>query len=187
MQTPEPEAILHSTIFFDFRPLYGQVELVDRLRSWLLPLPSQHPRFLRCLSEQALTCNPAIGFLGRFICDGGKEFPKTIDLKIHGARPFVDAARIWGLKHQVWATNTNDRLRTVAAKLKRSSSETAATLEAFDLIQRIRIYQQLTCKEAEEANRVNPKHLNDLQKLLMKESFKQAKLLQLRLRQEFDL
>jgi CBS domain-containing protein len=187
MQTPEPEAILHSTIFFDFRPLYGQVELADRLRSWLLPQPPQHPRFLHCLSEQALSCNPAIGFMGRFIYDGGKEFPHTIDLKMHGTRPFVDAARIWGLKHQVWATNTADRLRTVSAKMKRSSSETAATVEAFDLIQRIRIHQQLACKESDKANRVDPKQLNDLQKLLMKESFKQSKSLQLKIKQEFDL
>jgi len=187
MKTPDPEAILHSTIFFDFRPLYGQDELVDELRSWLLPLPAQNPRFLYNLSEQALSCSPALGFMGRFVHDGGKEFPHTIDLKMHGSRPFVDAARIWGLKHQAWATNTADRLRSVAADMNRSVSATAAAVEAFDLIQRIRIHQQLSCKEPGEVNRVDPKKLNDLQKLMIKEAFNQARLLQLRLKQEFYL
>ena len=187
LETPEPEAILHSTIFFDFRPLYGQVELVDRLRSWLLPRPSRNPRFLHCLSAQALACAPALGFLGRFVYDGGKEFPHTIDLKMHGVRPFVDAARVWGLKYQAWATSTADRLRAAAAGMNRSAAETAATIEAFDLVQRIRLHQQLVCKESGKANRVDPRRLNELQKMLLKEAFSQAKLLQLRLKQEFDV
>lgn len=187
LETPEPEAILHSTIFFDFRPLYGQDELVDKLRSWLLPLPSRHPRFLHSLSAQALGCAPALGFMGRFVYDGGREFPHTIDLKAHGVRPFVDAARIWGLKYQAWATNTADRLRAVAADLKRPVSDTAAAVEAFDLVQRIRMHQQLAGKGPEGANRIDPRQLNDLQRLSIKEALNQGKILQLRLRQEFNL
>ncbi|MBW2328875.1 MAG: signal transduction protein, partial [Deltaproteobacteria bacterium] len=68
-----------------------------------------------------------------------------------------------------------------------SFSETAAAVEAFDLIQRIRIRQQLSCNEFSNPNRVDPNQLNDLQKLMLKEAFNQAKILQLRLKQEFDL
>ncbi len=187
LMTPDPEAILHATIFFDFRPLYGQHDLVDELRGWLLPRPSQHPRFLHCLGEQALGCPPSLGFLGRFIYDGGKEFPHTIDFKKHGSRPFVDAARIWGLKHQAWATSTVDRFRSAAVAMRRSLSDTAATVEAFDCIQRIRIQQQLSCGESERANRVDPRQLNGLQKMMIKEAFSQAKGIQSRLRLELDL
>ena len=34
--TPSPEALLNATIFFDFRPLYGDEELSHALREWLL-------------------------------------------------------------------------------------------------------------------------------------------------------
>ena len=37
MEVPEPEAIMHSAIFFDFRPVYGSYDLADSLRNWLLP------------------------------------------------------------------------------------------------------------------------------------------------------
>jgi CBS domain-containing protein len=40
-----------------------------------------------------------------------KEFPHTIDLKKHGSRPFVDAARIYALARQIPDTNTAERLR----------------------------------------------------------------------------
>ncbi len=67
MKTPEPEALLACTIFFDFRPLYGNYELVDRLRHWLLPQPAKHSRFLRGMAELALTCPPSLNWSNNFV------------------------------------------------------------------------------------------------------------------------
>lgn len=187
MRVPDPEAVLNSTIFFDFRPLYGRQELVDELRSWLLPQVPDHPRFLRTMAEDALTCEPALGWMGKFSYDGGREHPHTIDLKLHGARPFVDAARIWSLVHGVWATNTADRLRGAAASMNRRPEDTAAAVEAFHLIQRFRIEQQLVATDQYRINRVDPASLNELNKLMLKEAFKQAKRLQQRLRLDYNL
>ncbi len=187
METPEPVAILNSTIFFDFRPLYGSYDLVDSLRNWLVPLPAEHPRFLRAMAEEALTCTPSLGWTGGFVFDGGRKYPHTIDLKLHGSRPFVDAARIWSLTHGVWATNTGDRLRAVGSHQNIKPEETAAEVEAFYLIQRFRIQKQLTVKSPDEVNRLNPNNLNELNRLMLKEAFKQAKKLQLRLKLEHSL
>lgn len=185
MMTPDPEALLHAAIFFDFRPLYGQDDLVDELHDWLLPQPAKYPRFLHGLSAEALRCTPSLGWFGGFAYDGGPQHPHTIDLKKRGARPFVDAARIWSLKYGVRATNTAERLRRVGPLLQRAPADTAAAVEAFDLVQRIRIQCQLAGGDRDQANRVKPAVLNELQRLMIKEAFKQAKTLQLRLRQEF--
>jgi CBS domain-containing protein len=187
MSTPEPQALLHSTVFFDFRPLYGRYELVDELRSWLMPLPPEHPRFLRALAEQALTCSPALGWAGNFVYDRNKDHPRTVDLKLQGARPFVDAARIWSLAHGIWATNTGDRLRDAGQVLMRKPEDTAAAVEAFQLIQRFRIQQQLLTRDPERTNRLAPASLNELHRLMLKEALKQGKRLQLRLKQDYDL
>jgi CBS domain-containing protein len=187
MEVPDPKAILNSTIFFDFRPLYGNYRLVDNLRNWLLPRPSDHPRFLRTLAEEALTCTPSLAWTGGFAYDGGREHPHTIDLKLHGSRPFVDAARIWSLVYGAWETNTADRLRAAAAELRLSPEESAAEIEAFHLIQRFRFQQQLNSETPERANRLNPDDLNELNRLMLKEAFKQAKKLQLRLKLEYGL
>lgn len=185
MTQPEPKALLHAAIFFDFRPLYGQDELVDDLHHWLLPQPAKHPRFLRAMVEEALTCSPSLGWFGRFSYDGGQRYPHTIDLKTRGARLFVDAARIWALKHAVWTTNTAERLRTVGPLMNRPAGDTAASVEAFDFVQRLRIQRQLTGGEYDEINRVDPALLTVPQRMMLKEAFRQASLLQLRLRQEF--
>jgi CBS domain-containing protein len=185
MEQPDPEALLNASIFFDFRPLYGQDELVDDLHKWLLPQPARHARFLRGMAEQALGCSPSLGWFGAFSYDGGRRYPHTIDLKTRGARLFVDAARIWALQHGVWTTNTVERLRAVGAATHRQNADTAATVEAFEFVQRLRIQRQLAGGDYDEINRVDPSELTATQRLMLKEAFKQARLLQLRLSQEF--
>ena len=185
MEQPDPEALLNSSIFFDFRPLYGQDDLVDDLHQWLLPQPSRSGRFLRGMSEQALGCTPSLGWFGKFSYDGGHRYPHTIDLKMRGARPFVDAARIWALQQGLWTTNTVERLRLAGPLINRKNSDTAASVEAFDFIQRLRIQRQLAGGDYDEINRVNPADLTSPQRMMLKEAFKQAKLLQLRLSQQF--
>jgi len=187
MRTPEPTAVLHGTIFFDFRPLYGSQELVDSLRKWLLPQVPDYPRFLRIMAEDALACTPALGWMGRFAYDGGRRHPHTIDLKLHGVRPFVDAARIWSLAHGVWATSTADRLRGASEILSWRPDATAAAVEAFFLVQRFRIQQQLETKDPDRVNRIDTSSLNELNRLMLKEAFKQAKRVQQRLRLDSGL
>ncbi len=64
---------------------------------------------------------------------------------------------------------------------------TAAVVEAFHLVQRFRIQQQLTTNDPDKVNRVDPTTLNELNKLMLKEAFKQAKQLQQRLRLDYSL
>jgi CBS domain-containing protein len=78
-------------------------------------------------------------------------------------------------------------LRAAGNARSRPVEETAAEIEAFHLIQRFRIQQQLKTSQRDAVNRINPKQLNELHRLMLKESFRQAKKLQLRLRQQFGL
>ncbi|MGE5152492.1 MAG: DUF294 nucleotidyltransferase-like domain-containing protein [Bdellovibrio bacteriovorus] len=187
LEVPEPQALLHGTVFFDFRPLYGTFEPVDRLRAWLMSEAPNHGRFLRALATQAVDIAPPLGWAGQFTYDRNRDFPHTIDLKLQGARLFMDPARVWALQHGIWATNTADRLRSAGAVVGRPSADTAAEVEAFHLIQRFRIHQQLQTRDPDAVNRVDPDDLNELHRLMLKEAFKQAKRLQLRLRQQFQL
>jgi CBS domain-containing protein len=187
MDVPDPEAVMHSTIFFDFRPLYGSFDPADRLRGWLMGTVPGHGRFLRALADLAIEVSPPIGWAGQFAYDRNRDYPHTIDLKLQGARLFIDPARVWALQHGIWATSTAARLRAAGAAQGRPSGDTAAEVEAFHLIQRFRIHQQLQTKDPDGVNRVDPDDLNELHRLMLKETFKQAKRLQIRLRQPHAL
>jgi len=187
LKVPDPEALLHGTIFFDFRPLYGRYELPDRLRNWLRTQAPAHPLFLRALAQQALEVAPPLGWAGQFTYDRNRDFPHTIDLKTRGSRLFVDLGRIWSLARGLWSTNTADRLRAAGTRPGRSAEDIAAEVEAFHLVQRFRIGQQLITPDHDAANRVDPAKLNPLNRLMLKEALKQARKMQQRLRQEFGL
>ena len=187
LEVPEPQALMHGTIFFDFRPLYGTFDPADRLRSWLAGEAPRQSRFLRALAAQAIDIAPPLGWAGQFTYDRNRDFPHTIDLKLQGARLFADPARVWALQHGIWGTNTAERLRSVGNATGRPNEDTAAEVEAFHLIQRFRIHQQLQTKDLDAVNRLDPDDLNELHRLMLKESFKQSKRLQLRLSQQFQL
>ncbi|MGB5833250.1 MAG: DUF294 nucleotidyltransferase-like domain-containing protein [Thiohalocapsa sp.] len=187
LRIPDPESLLHGTIFFDFRPLYGSFEPVDQLRAWLARKAPENQRFFHALAEQTLAVAPPLGWAGQFSYDRNRDFPHSIDLKQQGARLFSDAARLWGLQIGAWSTSTADRLRATGAAQERTPEDIAADIEAFHLIQRFRINQQLATKDPDGVNRVDPSDLNELHRLMLKEAFRQAKKLQLRLRQQFGL
>ena len=185
MAQGEPQALLNSTIFFDLRPLYGQESLAGELQEWLLDRASSYPIFLRALVENTMNWEAPLNWWQGFRYDDNKASPHTIDLKMHGSRPFVDAARIYALVHGVPHTNSAERFRAAAPKLGIQAHELAALLDAFYHIQRLRLEHQVSGKSDDAPNRVNPDQLHELDRLILKESLKQARNLQQRLARDF--
>ncbi len=191
IREPEPEALLMASIFFDLRPLYGAQALADELKEWLLTNTASTAGasrlFLRILAENALQHEPALGVFRTFSFESPKEHPDTIDLKGQGARLFVDAARVLALAHGLPATNTAQRLRLAAQSKHLGGEDVRAMIDAFFFIQSLRLKHQHAGTAPGAANRVNPKHLNELDRLILKEAFKQARRLQQRLQLEYQL
>ena len=183
-----PEALLHASIFFDFRALHGAHSLVDELRLWLINVASDNTRFLHQIAENAMSIRPPLGVVRDFVV--GKE--NKLDLKLNGITPFVDAARIFSLAAGVTHTSTILRLRGSADKLKIHPSEVEAWIDAFLFIQvlRMRHHDQAKAQglsDSELDNLIDPERLNELDRRILKEAFRQARKLQARLALEYHL
>lgn len=184
----EPKALLNAAIFFDFRPIYGDDDLADDLRKWLLSYTGANPIFLRQMASNALQCSPPLGLVRDFVFDKSKEYPHTIDLKMFGSRPFVDAARIFALKSGVPHTSTAQRLRAVSERISLASDDVAAVIDGFYFILLLRLKRQHQMRGPEGAvNRIDPDDLNELDRHILKEAFKQAKKLQTRMQLDYRL
>jgi CBS domain-containing protein len=183
-----PQALLHASIFFDFRPVYGAHALTEELRLWLSRVASDNTRFLHQMAENAMSIRPPLGVVRDFVV--GREH--TLDLKLNGITPFVDAARIFSLAAGVIQTSTLQRLRASASKLKIHSSEIEAWIDAFLFIQVLRMrhheerQEQGSC-DGELDNRIDPEQLHELDRRILKEAFRQARKLQARLALEYHL
>lgn len=187
VQAGNPQALLNGTIFFDFRPLYGDEAITDELRAWLLGITANASLFLRQMAANALRVDAPIGVIRDFSFDKNEEFPHTIDLKASGSRLFVDVARILSLANGIGETNTAERLRALAERGKLGRDDIGAVIDGFYFIQQMRLRQQQGGTPAGIANRVDPDELNELDRLILKEAFKQAKKLQGRLQLEYRI
>ena len=108
----DPNALLNASIFFDFRPLFGNIALADRLRAGVVRR-AQNGRFLKQMADNALRNRPPSfgGLIESLFSDRG---PAHVDLKMNGTVPFVDAARIWTYAAGLAETNTSERFTRLA-------------------------------------------------------------------------
>ncbi|HXQ32133.1 MAG TPA: DUF294 nucleotidyltransferase-like domain-containing protein [Steroidobacteraceae bacterium] len=190
IREPAPEALLAANIFFDFRALAGRSALADELRGWLLAMTPESRLFLRLLATNALQAEPPLGVVRGFRTDDEGPHAGTLDLKTHGTRIFVDAARAFALAFGVAETSTAGRLRLAGRRLGMEEREGAAIVEAFHFLQLLRLRVQRgavadrngdgmpASLSTAVANRLDPYALNELDQRMLKESFRQARALQ---------
>ena len=185
-----PEALLHASIFFDFRALYGAHDLADNLRQWLSRYARSNPRFLRQMSANALRNRPPLGLVRDFVLNDSDR----IDLKLNGIAPFVDAARIFSLAAGVSHTSTLQRLRLSAEALHIPATDVEAWINALLFIQmlRLRHHDEVCGKPDAEClpamdNLIDPEQMNELDRRILKEAFRQARKVQARLTLEYQL
>jgi len=185
IREPDPQALLNASIFFDFRVLAGNERHGETLRDWLNRSARGNLTFLRLMAENALKVAPPLGRFRDFVVDGDGR----IDLKKSGARLFVDAARIFALRAEIGASNTAQRLRQAGAKMGMRAEEVAAIIDGFHFIQLLRLRSQHldTEHDAPGDNCVRPEELNELDRRILKEAFRQARKLQMRLKLDYQL
>lgn len=187
LRSNSPQALLNATIYFDFRPLYGEESLAEDLRAWLRSHVPAASLFLRFMAENALAVKPPLGLLRDFAFDDHAEFPHTIDLKAYGTRLFVDAARILALANGIDETGTPARLRRAAELGKLGRDDVGAIIDGFHFLQQLRLRVQQEGTPKGLANRIDPDELNELDRFVLKEALKQAKKLQGRIQMDYRL
>jgi CBS domain-containing protein len=189
IRVPQPDALLNATIFFDFRPLLGKLELAEAMRRHLLIQTENNPMFLKAMAKNALDVEPPLGKIRDFLTDLEPGHPGKIDLKKYGSRIFVDVARIYALANGVHNANTVQRLRIASQRMSIRPEEVNAVLEGLHFIQILRLRHQYLDVEAgaEGDNLINPNDLNELDRRILKESFRQARKLQTRLKLDYQV
>ena len=186
IEVPEPRELLNAAIFFDFRALDGEAALAASLRTRLGEMVAARPGFIRQLAAFAVETRPPLGLLGGF-SDDDERYPDTMNLKHSAARFFIDAARVFALAAGVEATNTAERLRASAARLRFDDKELRSAVDAFWFVQGLRLRAQLSAAGTAEPNRIVLSALSEVEARTLKESLRQARSLQLRLMLDYRL
>jgi len=183
-----PQDLLNASIYFDIRPIAGQLDLAQPLRDLLATEPARVPRFIKQMADNSLRSRAPLNWLGAIDTEkvDGRE---VIDLKLRGTALFVDAARLYALAKGVPRLGTRDRLIEVARLLGVEPAEGEAWVTAFEFLQMLRLRVQLQRAEsgtlADEPNRIELDSLNDLDRKLLKETLRVVKQLQQRIELDY--
>jgi CBS domain-containing protein len=185
VRRPEPNALLNASIFFDLRPLYGQLELGEKLRTLLLSLTSDTPSFLHLMAANAVQAAVPLNFRGEVVAEEGD----LLDMKKFASRIFVDAARIFSLAAGTPGVHSAERLHESGARAGLGEAEMAAVDAAFSHVLRLRLNQQIADQAAGESdsNGLRLSSLHEMDKAILRESLKQARRLQQRLKLNYAL
>jgi CBS domain-containing protein len=178
-----PEDLLNASIYFDLRPLAGNEALAQTLKAEVLQAAQRTPRFLKQMAINALGHGAPLGWLGGIATDTRG----TIDLKLQGTAIFVDAARLYALAHGVPATNTRERMEGAGEAIGVPAAEYQAWVGAFEFLQLLRLRVQLEGRPPQdEPNRIEVGRLNDIDRRILKECLRAARLLQQRLQLDYE-
>lgn len=177
---PTPEKVLEAVIFFDMRVVQGDSAAVESLRQTLLEWTQQRDIFRRILTEDALRRRPPLGQIRDFRLSRGGEHPHTFDIKTEALAIIVEAARVLALAHGVSAVSTTERLRQLTAVDGLRAVDAAAYEEAFQHLQllRLQLHQEQQRAGKPMSNRLDPDHLNPLDRRILRECLRQVQRLQ---------
>ena len=182
------EDLLNSSIFFDFRGVWGDLELTDQLKSFLLDAIEKRAGFLRHLAENALHFKPPIGLFGKLVVESKGEHKDALNIK-WAMQPIVDLARVYSLKHGIVQTNTLTRLFRLYTKHIFSNKQYIDLVQTYNYLMHLRFLRQITTIIDEEKppdNYINPNNLSYLDKAILKEVFKKIEQFQKNLQAEFS-
>ena len=173
IEEPSPKAVMHSSIFFDMRPVYGNAALVKELQAYVLERAQNNTIFLAMMCDNALLHSPPLGFFKTFVLETDGDHNHTLDLKKRGTIPIVDIARNYALSIGVDALNTIDRLYQINHAGAMSKEMSYSLIDAHEFIAGLRLEthgKQYSAGEKVE-NYLDPKELSPLVRHQLKDAF----------------
>jgi CBS domain-containing protein len=170
---PVAESVLKSLILFDFRGLYGDMNLADELRNYLGTLLEGNKVFLGYMANAIIKNRPPIGFLKSFVVEKTGEHKDELNLKVKGIAPIVDIVRLFSLEKNIKETSTVERINILKDKHTIVKDYADELLHAFEFMMLLRIHHQFEQIESgnNPDNFINPNRLSNLEKRTLKEAF----------------
>ncbi|WP_202078310.1 DUF294 nucleotidyltransferase-like domain-containing protein [Caldalkalibacillus salinus] len=187
------EAIRHLLILTDSRVLVGSPSLVYKLKEILFEQVNDSPYLLNRFAANTASIQKGVGVFGHFLTEQYGYFKGYLNLKSCALLPYVNAARLFALKDNLWATSTSERLSMLERQPSFNSprhhtyEKNVETLLAFRLTHAPRAF---FTTQREQQNRYEASHymciksLSRSEKKQLKSMIKQGLYLQERLTDE---
>ena len=189
IECPKPKALMHASIFFDLRFIYGEKSLLKNLRKYVLKKAQNNTLFLKLMAENALHYQPPLGFFRNFVLEKGGEHGKALNMKKKGVVPIIDLARVYALNAGVKSINTDTRLRKAQQQGAISHEGMRDLQDAYEFIGSVRLqHQAKQIKQGREPdNFLSLDDISSLERRHLKDAFEVVTTLQKVMNNNFQM
>ncbi|HKK09481.1 MAG TPA: DUF294 nucleotidyltransferase-like domain-containing protein, partial [Bacteroidales bacterium] len=182
INSSDPESILDSSIFFDFRCIYGNDSFCSTLRQHVNDNTENKPVFFYNLAQSVTKFKPPLNFFGNIVGEHQRTDQNQIDIK-KILFPVTGFIRLYALQHKMNQTDSFLRLRLLHEENIINKSLYDELLQSYNFLmyQRLRFQAQDIVSGKTPSNKINiqaltPIEVTTLKKVLNEISNFQSKL-----------
>ncbi|MGI2171311.1 DUF294 nucleotidyltransferase-like domain-containing protein [Shewanella sp. MF05960] len=172
--TPDPKALMHASIFFDMRAVFGPISLFSELQDDVLASTKDNDIFLAGMAGNSLTESPPLGFFRKFVLERDGSEVKGMDLKHKGSALINDIARVYALSAGIKEVNTAKRIRALMDANIINRKDALNLADAHEFIAHMRLANQgyQATNNLPINNFLKPQHLSSLLRHQLRDAFK---------------
>ena len=183
---PGEKEIMMCTIFFDYRPVYGNATLPEELTASVFENLSKQDIFLHLLARNALENPPPLSFFRNFIVEKNGEHKDSFDIKLRAMMPLADAARLLILSKRIsGVNNTCMRFHKLSEAEPQNAELYLMAADAYELLIRFRALMGLEAGDSGRYIRLD--QMNKMDRLQLRNAFQPIDELQKLIKTRFQL
>lgn len=170
---PDPQRLLHSSIFFDLDAVHGEERFVEELQDLIAVRAKSSPLFLAALARNALNRTPPLGLFRTFVLEQNGRHNNAINIKRRGIAPLNDVIRVHALGVGSRAQNSFERLDEVSRAAALPAGQTDKLSYALEFLSMVRMRHQAheIKHDQEPHNAIQPEHVSSAERHNLKEAF----------------
>ncbi len=146
-----------SNIIFDMDLFYGNGNLVEQLRDYIIKIVSSRPLFLIQMLERETHFKIPITFFGNFIVEKDGEYQGMLNLKNSALTFITDIVRAFSLSNKIFELNTVERAKKLQFNEILSEETVSKIISAYETIVDLALTKEI--KDAENGKPIN-KYIN---------------------------
>lgn len=144
IKNPSPDSVLLSNIFFDYRIVYGDTSLVERLSTHIYEQLGTSSVFYRFMAKDTLKNPPPVSFFRNFLVESDGAHKDEFDIKNRAMAPLIGGARVLTLYHKLRNVhNTATRFERLAILEPNNKELFESCAYAFKALLKFRVKQGL--------------------------------------------
>ena len=185
----DPEHTRVLTILLDFRPVWGDRQLADRLQDVIFKAFRESINAGHLLARDGRTFAVPISFLGTIAVEKSGPHKQMLNLKTGGLVHLINSFRILAVKHAVREPSTLGRISRLAAKKVLTADDADFYRSAFETLQMFKTRENVAKFKAglEADDYIAPGKLGKRERLLLKDALAGVAQLQKLINREFNV